>query len=161
MTGILISICRHSILILVSLVLLGSTVTSTAQTLRRNGKIAFTSDRDGNFEIYTMNSDGSEQVRLTNNAGMDGYPTWSPDGRMIAFIGETPAGGLAIFRMDEDGTNKTQVTPVNRRRLSPLFGDASLSWSTDGSRIAFQDTDPDFTKLDIFVVNVDGSNRRN
>src|SRR5262249_37103884 len=109
MTGILISICRHSILILVSLVLLGSAVTSTAQTLHRNGKIAFSSDRDGNSEIYTMNPDGSNQVRLTNNPGVDTYPTWSPDGRMIAFISQTPSGDVAIFRMNEDGANKTQI----------------------------------------------------
>src|SRR5216117_1165506 len=45
-----------------------------------NGKIAFTSDRDGNPEIYVMNADGTEQVRLTNNPGLDDFPTWSPDG---------------------------------------------------------------------------------
>ena len=70
---------------LVSLLLIGSATPSTAQTLHRNGKIAFTSDRDGNFEIYTINPDGSDEVRLTNNAEVDSYPTWSPDGRIIAF----------------------------------------------------------------------------
>ena len=75
MTGIFVSICRYSILILVSLVLLGSAVTSTAQMLHRNGKIAFTSDRDGNFEVYTINPDGSDEVRLTNSAEVESYPT--------------------------------------------------------------------------------------
>ena len=45
-----------------------------------NGKIAFASSRDGNFEIYVMNDNGSGQTRLTNNAGEDLNPAWSPDG---------------------------------------------------------------------------------
>src|SRR5262245_45776630 len=141
-------------LTLVSLVLIGSAIPSTAQTFHRNGKIAFTSDRDGNFEIYTINPDRSDEVQLTNSAEVESYPTWSPDGRMIAFIGQTPAGDRAIFRMNEDGTNKVQITPI---RSNP----APLSWSPDGGRIAFQDTDPELPKTHIFVVNIDGSNRRN
>src|SRR5437016_6050780 len=55
-------------------------------TLRANGKIAFTSDRDSNREIYVMNADGTNQVRLTNNSVVDDHPTWSPDGTKIAFV---------------------------------------------------------------------------
>ena len=43
-------------------------------------KIAFNSDRDGNFEVYVMDADGSNQTRLTNNPADDGGPAWSPDG---------------------------------------------------------------------------------
>jgi hypothetical protein len=42
------------------------------------GKIAFTSDRDGNFEIYIMNVDGSGQVNLTNDLARDEHPSFSP-----------------------------------------------------------------------------------
>ena len=42
-----------------------------------NGKIVFASNRDGNWEIYVMNADGSNQVNLTNNPTADRYPTWS------------------------------------------------------------------------------------
>ena len=45
-----------------------------------NGKIAFRSDRDGNYEIYSMNADGTGQTRLTNNTAFDAVPVWSPDG---------------------------------------------------------------------------------
>jgi hypothetical protein len=41
------------------------------------GRIAFTSDRDGNAEVYVMNADGSGQVNLTNNPAGDAYPVWS------------------------------------------------------------------------------------
>ena len=54
-----------------------------------NGKIAFTSERDGNWEVYIMNADGSGQTNLTNHQAIDGDavgpPTWSPAGSKIAF----------------------------------------------------------------------------
>ncbi len=48
-------------------------------------EIAFCSNRDGNWEIYIMNADGSERKRLTNNRADDLYPSWSPDGKKITF----------------------------------------------------------------------------
>jgi dipeptidyl aminopeptidase/acylaminoacyl peptidase len=50
-----------------------------------NGLIAFTSDRDGNDEIYVMNPDGSGQTNLTKDPAIDQLPAWSPDGTKIAF----------------------------------------------------------------------------
>src|SRR3954451_13085105 len=51
-----------------------------------NWKIAFTSSRDGNSEIYSMNSDGSGGVGLANGPGKYGAPAWSPDGSKILFV---------------------------------------------------------------------------
>ncbi len=48
-------------------------------------RIVFNSRRDGNWEIYTMNADGSNQTRITNNASIDIGPKWSPSGDKIAF----------------------------------------------------------------------------
>jgi Tol biopolymer transport system component len=48
-------------------------------------KIAFTSDRTGNFDIWVMDSDGGNQSQLTTHSADDGFPAWSPDGRKIAF----------------------------------------------------------------------------
>jgi Tol biopolymer transport system component len=45
----------------------------------------FHSNRDGNFELYVMNGDGSGVTRLTNHPGIDRFPDWSPDGQEIAF----------------------------------------------------------------------------
>src|SRR5581483_4213871 len=56
-----------------------------ATTPGTNGKIAFTSDRDGRYQLYVMNADGTGQSRLTTDAGNDAGPAWSPDGTKIAF----------------------------------------------------------------------------
>src|SRR5215475_8196452 len=54
-------------------------------------RIAFACKRDGNWEIYAVDGEGRQQVRLTTLASQDRYPVWSPDGRKIAF--ESQADG--------------------------------------------------------------------
>jgi len=112
-----------------------------------NGKIVFSSVRDGNDEIYVMNSDGSNPVRLTFAAGLDVSPAVSPDGAQIAFA-TTISGGFDIFLMDIDGSNLTQLT------VDPSGGD-SPSWSPDGEAIVFQGAPGG--NLDIYAINVDGA----
>jgi Tol biopolymer transport system component len=131
--------------------------TISAPALPSNGKIAFTSDRDGNQEIYVMSSDGSDQVRLTNNAGMDAFPAWSPDGRKLAFVSQGAAGSAcAIKLIDADGTNETQLTVLTYvPGPYPWHEKWALSWSPDGTKIAFQD------EGQIFAIDRDGSNRVN
>ncbi len=134
-----------------------SEVHAQQSTLRTNGKIAFTSDRDGNREIYVMDPDGSNQVRLTNNSVLDDHPTWSRDGRFIAFVSQGNDGVYGIYRMDASGNNRTLITPLTIYHVNwpASFSDFwSMSWSPDGSEIVFQDA------WDIFVVSTDGSNRR-
>lgn len=73
------------------------------------GKIAFQSNRDGNFEVYIMNDDGSNQTNITNNPANDGSPAWSPDGTKIAFISNCD-GNIEIYVMNADGSNQTRLT---------------------------------------------------
>ncbi|GAH70395.1 unnamed protein product, partial [marine sediment metagenome] len=85
------------------------------------GKIAFVSDRDGNWEIYVMNADGSEQTRLTNDPALDGCPIWSPDGKKIAFVSErdTESEDPEIYIMNADGLSLIRLTKSYGHDLFP------------------------------------------
>lgn len=102
-----------------------------------------------------MNADGTNQVRVTNNAIFDDFPEWSPDGQKIAFLSHRTDGtGIwAIFIMNKDGTGRTEVTHAN---VPNLIG--HVSWSPDGSRIAFQIVENG--NGSIVVVNTDGTDRQ-
>ena len=118
------------------------------------GKIVFYSHRDGNTEIYTMNSDGSNPTRLTFNATSDSAPVWSPNGQQIAFMSERN-GNQEVYVMDADGTNQRNLT---RHPASDGFP----YWSPDGRQIAFDSTRNSGKNedLNIFVMGADGSNVR-
>jgi hypothetical protein len=118
-------------------------------------KIAFESTRDDpnpasctsvpecNYEIYTMNADGSGVTRLTNRAGFDRVPTWSPDGSKILFWSSRNGGGLHV--MNADGTGVALLHA----------GGFWSRWSPDGQKIAFQDFQAGST---LYVMDADGSN---
>lgn len=127
---------NHIVLCCVSLVLLGGYGERVFG--QGNGKIVFSSDRDGNREIYVMEADGSGQRRLTSNSSADDNPAWSPDGRRIAFISEISADSYDIKLMDPDGTNMAKLHSVVRdTRSGSVCGRVALAWSPDGQRIAF------------------------
>jgi Tol biopolymer transport system component len=97
-----------------------------------NGQIAFASNRDGNFEIYTMSEDGSDQTRLTEEDANDFDPSWSPDGDKIAFVSfRDGSNNMEIYVMDADGSDQTRLTD-NDDAL-----DREPSWSPDSDKIAF------------------------
>lgn len=79
--------------------------------------IAFSSRREGNWEIYVISVENGELKRLTENEANDWLPTWSPDGKRIAFLSDRD-GAWAIWAISSDGTE-----------LSRLF---SLEGSPDG-----------------------------
>ena len=68
-------------------------------------KIAFTSFRDGNAEIYVMNKDGGGLRRMTNNPMIDTSPTWSPTGSQLAWVSDR-TGNPKIYVMNADGTGQ-------------------------------------------------------
>ena len=74
-------------------------------------KVVFQTSRDGQSEIYVMNSDGSGQTRLTNDPAADTAPAWSPDGTKILFtsLRDGPSSP-ALYVMNADGSNQTRVT---------------------------------------------------
>ena len=81
-------------------------LSSVAQARER---IAFTSMRDGNNEIYAMDTDGKNKRRLTNNKASDSAPAWSPNGQKIAFVSRRDNNN-EIYIMDTDGSNQTRLT---------------------------------------------------
>lgn len=75
-------------------------------------RIAFLSVRDGNPDIYAMNSDGSAQVNLANSPAqesVEGDYAWSPDGTRILFNSDRD-GDVDVFVVDADGSNQTNLT---------------------------------------------------
>jgi serine/threonine protein kinase/Tol biopolymer transport system component len=75
-------------------------------------KVAFMSIRDGNWEIYSINTDGSDLKRLTNNGVNDGLPTFSPDGQFITFVSDE-GGKWAIWAMNADGSGRRKLFGLN------------------------------------------------
>ena len=75
-------------------------------------RMAFMTSRDGNWEVYVVNLDGSGLKRLTNDGSRDGLPTWSPDGRSIAFVSDR-GGSWAIWVMNADGSNQRKLFNLN------------------------------------------------
>ena len=117
------------------------------------GRLVFATDRDGNFEIYTMYADGTGLTRLTNYPGNDYQPAWSPDGQRIAFVSDR-SGHDEVYLMNADGSAVERLT----YSLSPK---ESPAWSPDGLAIAYVDThNADFPENDseIHILNLtDGS----
>ncbi len=130
----------------------GTKNTYFTQTVTTLSKIAFTSNRDGNYEIYVMNADGSNPTNLTNHWADDSRPAWSPDGSKITFTSNQD-----VYVMNANGSN-----PMNLTNNSAYEYDASPAWSPDGSKITFRRGHTDHVSDDddygIYVMNVDGSN---
>lgn len=74
-------------------------------------RIAFMSQREGNWEIFVVNVDGSNMARLTNNRVNDGMPCWSPDGNFIAFASDE-GGTWGIWVVNADGSNRRKLFDV-------------------------------------------------
>ncbi len=124
------------ILLTTSLILVFSNLFSVWAEAPKRAKIVYTSNRHGNAEIYIMNADGSEQLRLTNHPGNDSDPIWSPTGEHIAFVSEREHVGLHdIYLMDPDGGNI-------RRAFSELDYRTAPTWSPDGKKIAYHTYSP-------------------
>ena len=121
------------------------------ECLPEAGRIAFRSDRDGNFEIYSMNFDGSDVTNLTKNRSADLLPAWSPDGTKIAFDSNRDIV-RQIFVMNDDGSDAQSLTGRNTRASLP-------AWSSDGQRIAFDFDLARDGNRDVYVMDSTGGNQ--
>ena len=129
------------------------TLTISAAQLTGQGRIAFVADPYGEQEIYVIEADGTNRLRLTNNLFADSEPAWSPDGEHIAFVSEQN-DNRDIYIMDANGTNVTQLT-------DHPYDDYSPTWSSDSTKIAFiSDRDGGWEKSEIYMMNADGSEQQ-
>jgi TolB protein len=144
-------------------------------TIRKDGMIVFTSLRDGDLDIYTMDQNGKDVKRLTNELGYDGGPFWSYDGKQIVFRAYHPetekekADYLALLKddlirptkldiwvMNADGSNKRRVTKLDKASFAPYF-------FPDGKRIIFSSNIDDeggrnrSPNFDLYTIKVDGT----
>ena len=114
-------------------------------------RIVFESSRDGNREIYVMNANGSNQIRLTNDPARDELPAFSPDGSKIVFVSDRGgANNKDIYVMNANGTGPVRLTIFSGTDSRPAF-------SPDGSKIAFSSTATG--DEEIYVMNADGTNQ--
>src|SRR5581483_8117322 len=117
---------------LVAVLAVASSVGARHAGQSASGRIAFTSEKDGNKDIYVVNADGSGLERLTSEKGDDEFPAWSRDGRRIAFVSYRNFV-TDIYVMNADGSNVRQVTRGPGRESSP-------AWSADGKRLVYAST---------------------
>ena len=118
-------------------------------------RIAFASDREGNFELYAMDADGSNQQRLTNTPAEEWHPAWSPDGSRIVCQCMSADGGSNVCLVNADGSGYTQITQWTRDN----GGAQRPVWSPDGQRIAVSREAMGTASTGIWVMDADGNNQ--
>jgi dipeptidyl aminopeptidase/acylaminoacyl peptidase len=141
--------------VVVATLLVGASVgeRALAASPGQNGKIAYESAVEGNFEIFVMNADGSGQTNISNDETVGGNnrdPVWSPDGTKIAFA-RAGEGHMNVWVMNADGSGQVNLTP-GAATADGTFG-AEPTWSPDGSKLAYN------SGGSIFVMSASGGGK--
>jgi Tol biopolymer transport system component len=90
-------------------------------------QIAFMSKRDGNWEVYVVNADGSGLKRLTNKPANEGLPAWSPDGKTLAYVSDQ-GGAWAVWVMSPNGSNQRKLFDIGGGGLPSAWHLERISW---------------------------------
>jgi len=115
-------------------------------------RIFWVTDRLGNWTIWSMNPDGADKKQLTSNDVISGWPSWSPDGKEIAYWSwDVMTNTGDIWKMNADGSSKVKLTNDGSFKGPPM-------WSPRGDRIAYTS---DLTgNIEVYVINTDGTGNR-
>lgn len=123
-------------------------------TYSHDGKhIVFTSEKDGDTEIYIMDSDGKNQKRITNYKGYDGGAFFSPDDKKLTYRRFDDRGNAQIVISNTDGTDLKELTATKAINWCPSF-------SPDGKHIVFSSNMNDKKNFELFIMDIDGNNLR-
>ncbi len=115
------------------------------------GVIVFTSSRDGDFELFTMDADGGNPRQLTDNNFGDWDPVWSPDGTRIAFFRDFGNDVLEVGVIDAATGEEIFLTDMGGFSLD-------INWTPDGEHLIFcSDIEGNF---ELYIINADGENLR-
>lgn len=148
---------RGALLVAMSLALVVMPATA-GSAVERDGTVAYARfPSSGEAQLFMMDANGRNRIRLIRHAGSDSEPSWSPDGRRIAFTSTSKASIQGIFVADANGTGLRQLT----RHLTPpnaAFLDAHPRWSPDGTRLLFHRYRDNRT--DLYVIDANGGGLR-
>ncbi len=136
-----------------SLILMLAGVEVSLARAPATAKIAFSSSRDGAWDIYLMNPDGTEPVGLTHLDGNNYHPTWSPTGRHILFTSDRD-GFLDLYLMDARGRNVRRVFRQWDVRQHP-------AWAPDGRRIVYvRGSKKDKKVPQFYIASINGTGEK-
>ena len=113
-------------------------------------KILFQSNRDGRWQIYVMNADGSDQRNISNDKFNNNFVSCSAKGDLIAFVSDRD-GNEEIYTMKPDGSALKRLTNEPGRDIHPYI-------TPDGKRILFNSTRGNTPNFEIYSINIDGTN---
>ncbi len=118
-------------------------------------RFAFTSNFDGNPELYVQDLDGNRTRLTTTPSSVEGAPAWSPDGQTIAFSRTSSCCFEGVFLIDPDGSDE--------RHLDNSGEGGNPSWSPDGTELVIDRRDAVFgtvDKADLWIIDADGEGAR-
>ena len=115
-------------------------------------RIAFASNEGGTFDIWTMNPNGSDKLRLSNSVDLDAEPAWSPDGTAIVFRRSFFSGGADLFVVSAAGGAERGLAMPGEQRL-PV-------WTPDGARLVFVNHASVSARPDLYSMTPDGGDVR-
>jgi len=113
--------------------------------------VAYLSKREKGYDLNVIGVNGSNQKQLTDGVQDARNPTWSPDGRLIAFAVYEGTGKSALYRVNADGSGRVRLVECAGSGIFPV-------WSPDGKRIVYEQRSG--SNEEMHVIDADGKNDR-